>query len=102
YTLTQPSLCALCNLHTCITAGELIYLLQSGMRGDGRYGRYYREGRPFGQRDWRGYSWEANHHHSGPANEVGRPHSVNDQRSVGDSAVPASHPNSDLRDQFRT
>ncbi|KNA10993.1 hypothetical protein SOVF_139300 isoform A [Spinacia oleracea] len=75
---------------------------QSGMRGDGRYGRFYREGRPFGQRDWRGHSWEANHHHSGPANGVGRPHSVNDQRSVGDSPVRASHPHSDPRDQFHT
>ncbi|XP_021715827.1 uncharacterized protein LOC110683740 isoform X1 [Chenopodium quinoa] len=73
----------------------------SGMRGDGRYGRFYRENRPsFGQRDWRGQSWEGNHHHGGPANGVGRPHTVNDQRAVGDSPVRASHPHSDPRDQI--
>lgn len=71
----------------------------SGMRGDGRYGRPYRENRPsFVQKDWRGHSWEPNHHHSASANGVGRPH-VNDQRPVGDSPMRASHPHSDPCDQ---
>lgn len=74
----------------------------SGMRGDGRYGRFYRENRPsFGQKDWRGHSWESNHHHSGPVNGVGRPHIGNDQRLVGVSPMRASHPHSDPRDQFQ-
>ncbi|CAO2817844.1 unnamed protein product [Amaranthus hypochondriacus] len=59
----------------------------SGMRGDGRYGRYYRDNRPsFGQKDWRGHSWEVGHHqHSSSSNGVGRPHITNDQRLVGAS-----------------
>lgn len=71
----------------------------SGMRGDGRYGRPYRENRPsFVQKDWRGHSWERNHRHSASANGLGRPH-VTDLRPVGDSPVRASHPHSDPCDQ---
>ncbi|KAL2896604.1 Nuclear receptor corepressor 1 [Bienertia sinuspersici] len=74
----------------------------SGMRGDGRYGRPYRENRPsFVQKDWRGHSWEPNHHHSASANGVGRPR-VNDQKPVGDSPMRASHPYSDPCDQLQS
>ncbi|XP_048494936.1 uncharacterized protein LOC104886820 isoform X2 [Beta vulgaris subsp. vulgaris] len=74
----------------------------SGVRGDGRYSRGYRENRShFGQKDWRSHSWEANHHHSAPSNGVVRPHIINDQRSV-DSPMRASHPHSDTCDQVHT
>ncbi|XP_028183526.1 uncharacterized protein LOC114370389 isoform X3 [Glycine soja] len=65
-------------------------------RGDGKYGRSSRENRggPFGQRDWRGHSWEPN---NGSMNFPRRLQDVNnDQRSVDDALAYSSHPHSDF------
>ncbi|CAJ1976777.1 unnamed protein product [Sphenostylis stenocarpa] len=64
-------------------------------RGDGKYGRSSRENRgPFGQRDWRGHSWEPS---NGTINLPRRPQDVNnDQRSVDDTLAYSSHPHSDF------
>nr|QSD99700.1 MYB family transcription factor [Melilotus albus] len=66
-------------------------------RGDGKYGRSSRDNRgggPFGQRDWRGHSWEAT---NGSLNLSRRPSDMNnDQRSVDDNLTHSSHPHSDF------
>ncbi|RDX71297.1 Nuclear receptor corepressor 1, partial [Mucuna pruriens] len=64
-------------------------------RGDGKYGRSSRENRgAFGQRDWRGHSWEPN---NVSMNLPRRPQDVNnDQRSVDDALAYSSHPHSDF------
>ncbi|CAJ2629642.1 uncharacterized protein LOC123919105 isoform X4 [Trifolium pratense] len=65
-------------------------------RGDGRYGRSSRDNRggPFGQRDWRGHSWEVT---NGSPNLSRRPQDMNnDQRSVDDSLTYSSQPHSDF------
>ncbi|KAK7279677.1 hypothetical protein RJT34_24734 [Clitoria ternatea] len=65
-------------------------------RGDGKYSRSSRENRggPFGQRDWRGHSWEPA---NGSLNLPRRPPDVNnDQRSVDDALAYSSHPHSDF------
>ncbi|AES62202.2 putative transcription factor MYB/SANT family [Medicago truncatula] len=65
-------------------------------RGDGKYGRSSRDNRggPFGQRDWRGHSWEAS---NGSPNLSRRPQDMNnEQRSVDDSPTYSSHPHSDF------
>ncbi|XP_019441944.1 PREDICTED: uncharacterized protein LOC109346696 [Lupinus angustifolius] len=72
-------------------------------RGDGRYVRNNRENRgPFGQRDWRGHSWEAT---NSSLNMSRRPPDVkNDQRSDCD-IIYSSHPHSDFlntRDQHNS
>ncbi|XP_074285215.1 uncharacterized protein LOC141610842 [Silene latifolia] len=75
----------------------------SGPRGDGRYGRFYRDNRNgFGQKDWRGHSWEKNHQYSGPVNTPGRPHSTNSQKSVAESPARPSHPNTESRAQLES
>ena len=75
----------------------------SGLRGDGRYSRVYRENRTScGQREWRSHSWDTNHHQSVPRNAPGRPHCMNDLKSSGDSPVRASYPHSDPGDQFHS
>ncbi|XP_004496320.1 uncharacterized protein [Cicer arietinum] len=64
-------------------------------RGDGKYGRSSRDNRgSFGQRDWRGHSWEVT---NGSPNLSRRPPDMNnDQRSVDDSLTYSSHPHSDF------
>ncbi|XP_022641184.1 uncharacterized protein LOC106771825 isoform X2 [Vigna radiata var. radiata] len=64
-------------------------------RGDGKYGRSSRENRgPFGQRDWRGHSWEPS---NGTVNLPRRPQDMNnDQRAVDDALGYSSHPHSDF------
>ncbi|KAL1343612.1 hypothetical protein AAHE18_09G239800 [Arachis hypogaea] len=64
-------------------------------RGDGKYGRGSRENRgPFGQRDWRGQSWETT---NGSMNLPRRPPDVNnDHRSVDDNLTYSAHPHSDF------
>ena len=64
-------------------------------RGEGRYGRGGRENRgPFGQRDWRGHSWENT---NGSVNMSRRPPDVNnDQRSGDDALAYSSQPHSDF------
>lgn len=64
-------------------------------RGDGKYGRNSRENRGgFGQRDWRGHSWEPT---NGSMNLPRRPQDVNnDQRSADDALAYSSHPHSDF------
>ncbi|WJX20386.1 hypothetical protein P8452_09948 [Trifolium repens] len=65
-------------------------------RGDGKYGRSSRDNRggPFGQRDWRGHSWEAT---NGTPNLSRRPQDMNnDQRSVDDSLTYSSQQHSDF------
>lgn len=75
----------------------------SGLRGDGRYSRVYRENRTsFGQREWRSHSWDTNHHQSVPRNAPGRPHCMNDLKSSSDSPVRVSYPHSDPGDQFHS
>ncbi|KAE9611414.1 hypothetical protein Lal_00011557 [Lupinus albus] len=72
-------------------------------RGDGRYVRNNRENRgPFGQRDWRGHSWEAT---NSSLNMSRRPPDVkNDQKSDG-VLTYSSYPHSDCvntRDQHNS
>ncbi|XP_027367113.1 uncharacterized protein LOC113873262 isoform X2 [Abrus precatorius] len=64
-------------------------------RGDGKYSRSSRENRgPFGQRDWRGHSWETT---NGSLNLPRRPPDANnDQRSADDALTYSSHPHSDF------
>ncbi|XP_074276362.1 uncharacterized protein LOC141600084 [Silene latifolia] len=72
------------------------YFRPSGPQRNGRYGRNYRDNRDgLGQKEWRGRSWDDNRHYNGPANTSRRPISVKNQRSVANSPVRASHPNSD-------
>nr|KYP74711.1 Nuclear receptor corepressor 1 [Cajanus cajan] len=64
-------------------------------RGDGKYGRSSRDNRgPFGQRDWRGHSWEPN---NGSLSFPRRPPDANnDTRAVDDALAYSSHPHSDF------
>ncbi|KAH1191412.1 Nuclear receptor corepressor 1 [Glycine max] len=65
-------------------------------RGDGKYGRSSRENRggPFGQRDWRGHSWEPS---NGSISFPRRQQDVNnDHRSIDDALAYSPHPHSDF------
>ncbi|GAB2222743.1 hypothetical protein Drorol1_Dr00016867 [Drosera rotundifolia] len=75
-----------------------------GPHGDGRYARGYRENRSYGQREWRGASWDNNHQEYGTVASVSvRPHEVNGQSSSNDAfkrTSPRPYP-LNSSDQFR-
>ncbi|KAL9254713.1 Nuclear receptor corepressor 1-like protein [Drosera capensis] len=57
-----------------------------GPRGDERYARGYRDNRSYGQREWRGASWDNNDQEYGAVASVSvRPHEVNGQASSNDA-----------------
>ncbi|KAH9605064.1 hypothetical protein KSS87_021441 [Heliosperma pusillum] len=65
----------------------------SGRQGNGRYSRNYRDNRNgFGQKEWRGRSWDNNRQYNGLASTSGRPSNVKNQRSAGKTPVRASDP----------
>ncbi|KAL9226963.1 hypothetical protein vseg_002715 [Gypsophila vaccaria] len=68
-----------------------------------RFDRFYRDNcDDSGHREWRGHSWQNKQQNTGPANTPGKPPIMNDNRSVGDSPVRPSRPNSDPSAQFHS